>query len=203
MARAAALALLLAALALPLVGAASWARYAGFLGATRTAGVTPYYNKLSLQATIARFQSEPRDWVSPRAPVATPAVRALFWLALPLWALGLARLRRDPEAALAFTLPFLLLAVPQIWDHTEILLFAVLPSLPRRHAAALAALLAASCFYNALQQPLLHEVLRREKPPFALQSLLLYFPALNLLALGAALSLRRDGSAPAADARAA
>ena len=76
--------------------------------------------------------------------------------------------------------------MPQVWDHTEILLFAALPALPRGRALALAALLGASVAYNALQQPLLMEVLRREKPPLALQSLLLYFPALNLLALGAA-----------------
>lgn len=216
-ARAALLAALLAALALPAVGAASYGRYLGFLGQTRIAGVTPYYNKLSLQATVARFQSEPREWVAPRAPVATPAVRLLFWCALPFWAWGVARLRRRPDAALAFTLPFLLLAVPQVWDHTEILLFAALPALSRRYALALAGLLAASVFYNGLQQPLLMEVLRREKPPFALQSLLLYFPALNLLALGAALESRPSadgtggadgtddtgGSEPAGDARAA
>jgi hypothetical protein len=205
--RAALVAVLLAALALPAVGTASWARYLGFLGQTRTAGVTPFYNKLSLQATVARFQSEPRQWVAPRAPVSTPTVRWLFWLALPLWGWGAARLRRHPDAALAFTLAFLLLAVPQIWDHTEILLFAALSALPRGRALALAALLAASVAYNALQQPLLMEVLRREKPPLALQSLLLYFPALNLLALGAALeAATRAGtgrSEPAGDARAA
>ena len=202
-ARAAALAALLAALALPSTGVDSWQRYLGFLGETRTAGVTPFYNKVSLQATVARFESEPRSWVAPRAPVATPAVRLLFWAGLPLYALGLARLRRSPAAALAFTTAFVLLFVPQVWDHTELLLFAALPALPRRYLLAATALLAASCLYNPLQQPLLHEVLRGEKPPLALQSLLLFFPAVNLLVLGAALAAGRDGAAAPPDARAA
>lgn len=189
--RAAGLGVLLAALALPLTGVASWQRLAGFFGRAPAAGVTPYYNKLSLQATIARFQSAPRDWVRPRAPVATPAVRALFWLALPLGAAGLWRLRRAPEAALAFVFAFLLLAVPQIWDHTYILLFLALPALGSRHAAAVAALLALSVFYNGMQQPLLGQVLAGARPPFALQALLLYFPALALLTLATALAAGR------------
>ncbi|GMU67517.1 MAG: hypothetical protein AMXMBFR36_37910 [Acidobacteriota bacterium] len=201
--RAAALAALVAALALPATGVAPWQRYLGFLDDAKTAGVTPYYNKVSLQATAARFASEPRDWVAPRGKVATPVVRGLFWLGLPLYALGLARLRRSPAAALAFALAFVLLFVPQIWDHTELLLFAALPALPRRHLLALTALLAASAAYNALQQPLLHEVLRGEKPPLALQSLLLWFPAVNLLALGAALAAGRESAGAPADARAA
>lgn len=200
--RAAALAALVAALALPVTGVAPWQRFLGFLDDAKTAGVTPYYNKLSLQATAARFSSDPRAWVAPREKVATPVVRGLFWLGLPLYAFGLARLRRTPAAALAFSLAFVLLFVPQVWDHTELLLFAVLPALPRRHLLALTALLAASVAYNALQQPLLHEVLRGEKPPFALQSLLLWFPAVNLLALGAALAAGHESAGAPADARA-
>ena len=84
-----------------------------------------------------------------------------------------------------------------------LLLFAVLPALPRRHLLAAAGLLAASFFYNGLQQPLLHEVLRGEKPPLALQSLLLWFPAVNLLVLGAALAAGREAVVAATDARAA
>lgn len=201
--RAAALAALLAALALPVTGVAPWQRYLGFLEGAKTAGVTPFYNKLSLQATVARFESDPRAWVAPRGKVSTPAVRWLFWLGLPLYAIGLRRLRHSSSAALAFTVAFVLLFVPQIWDHTELLLFAVLPALPRRHLLAAAALLAASFFYNDLQQPLLHEVLRGEKPPWALQSLLLWFPALNFLVLAAALSIGRDDTAATIDARAA
>jgi hypothetical protein len=202
-ARTAALAALLAALALPATGVRPWQRYLSFLEGTKSAGVTPFYNKLSLQATVARFESDPRAWVAPRAPVTTPAVRALFWAGLPLLALGLFRLRRSGAAALAFALAFVLLFVPQVWDHTELLLFAALPALPRRHLLVAAALLAATVFYNPLQQPLLHEVLRGEKPPIALQSLLLWFPALNLFVLASALAAGRDGTASAPDARAA
>jgi hypothetical protein len=201
--RAAALAVLLAALTLPATGVAPWQRYLTFLQGTSTGGVTPFYNKLSLQATVARFQSDPRAWVAPREPVVTPVVRSLFWAGLPLFGLGLARLRRRPEAALAFTVAFTLLFVPQIWDHTELLLLAALPALPRRHLLGAAGLLAASYFYNGLQQPLLHEVLRGEKPPLAVQSLLLWFPAVNLLVLGAALTAGLDGAAESPDARAA
>jgi hypothetical protein len=201
--RAAAVAALLAALALPVTGVAPWQRYLGFLEGAKNAGVTPFYNKLSLQATVARFESDPRAWVAPRGKVSTPAVRWLFWLGLPLLAFGLRRTRGSSSAALAFTVAFVLLFVPQIWDHTELLLFAALPALPRRHLLAAAALLAASFFYNDLQQPLLHEVLRGEKPPIALQSLLLWFPAVNLLVLGAALAAGRDAAAVAPDARAA
>src|SRR5690606_24657763 len=144
--RAAALAALLAALTLPVTGVGPWQKYLGFLEGAKTAGVTPFYNKLSLQATVARFYSDPRAWVAPREKVATPAVRYLFWLGLPLYAYGLRRLRGSSSSALAFTVGFVLLFVPQIWDHTELLLFAALPALPRSHLLTASALLGASCF---------------------------------------------------------
>jgi hypothetical protein len=173
---------------LPLVGTESYRRYFGGIPAASAAGLTPFYNQVSLQATAARFASEPRAWIAPRGPVELPGLRWLFLAGLPLLALGLARLRRASDAALAFALAWTLLFVPQIWDHTEILLLLVLPALTRRHALAVGALLAASVVYQPFLQPLLLETLRGESPPAALRALLLFFPSLNLLALAAALA---------------
>ncbi len=189
------LSVLLAALALPWTGVESYRRFGAFLRGRGDAGVTPFYNKVSLQATLARFESEPREWIAARSPVATLPIRALFWVALPLLALGVYHLRRSPDAALAFTYAGMLLVVPQIWDHTEIVLFLLLPAIRARERGLLVALLAASVGYNGLVQPLLAEVVRGDTPAFVLQSLLLFFPAANLLALGGALA----GGEPARD----
>lgn len=180
--------LLLAALALPLTGTESWHRWGSMATRLGANGVTPFYNKVSVAAGLARLSTPPRAWIAPRGPVRTKPVRAVFWLGLPLLALGLRRLRDDPEAAVAYSYAWILLAVPQIWDHTEILLFLVLPALVRRYRLLLAALLAASFFYNGMLQPMLIAAARGGTPAEAVRLLLWLFPALNLLAAAAVLA---------------
>ena len=169
------------------VGVEPWRRFAAQLSGAGDAGVTPYYNKCSLAANLARLSSEPREWVAARAPVESLPVRAVFWAGLPLAAWGAWRLRAAPEAAFAFGLAWTLLFVPQIWEHTELLLFAALPALLPRWRLAALALLAATFFYAGLQQQLLREVLSGARPAAALGALLWFYPSLNLLVLGAAL----------------
>ena len=191
--------LALALFALPWSGVESYRSYLSDLYAASAAGLTPFYNQVSLQATVARFASEPRAWLAPRGPIEIPGLEWLFAAGLAVLVLGAARLRRAPEAALAFALAWTLLFVPQIWDHSEILLFVLLPALTPRHAIAIGALLAASVVYNAYLQPLLGATLAGETSPTAMRMLLLYFPSLNLLALAAALAAGERPAAPAPD----
>ncbi len=170
------------------VGAGPWARFAELLGGAGGAGVTPYYNKCSLAANLARWSTGPREWVAARGPVGSWPVRSAFFVGLPLLAWGSWRLRRRPEPALAFGIAWTLLFVPQIWEHTEILLFATLPALAPRWRWPVIALLAATCFYGGIQQELLRAVLAGARPPASLAALLLLYPSLNLLVLGAALT---------------
>lgn len=179
---------LLAGLSAATVGVEPWRRFATQLGGSAERGVTPYYNKCSLAANLARAASEPREWVAARAPVETWPVRAVFWAGLPLAAWGSWRLRRAPEAALAFGVAWTLLFVPQIWEHTELLLFAAVPALAPRWRAVVLAVLGLTCFYGGAQQELLRGVLAGTRPAAALAALLLLYPALNLLVLGAALA---------------
>lgn len=176
---------LLAAGSLPATGVESWTRWGSFLLRAEAGGVTPFYNKVSVAATVARLSTAPRDWIRPRAPVGGWAVRGVFWAALPLLALGLWRLRDDADAALAFACGWILLAVPQIWDHTELLLFLLLPALAPAYLVPLALLLALTYFYNGALQPLLVAAARGEAPASAVRLLLLVFPALNLAATAA------------------
>lgn len=178
----------LAAVSTVATGVAPWQRYGGFLVATREAGVTPFYSKCSLAANLARLASEPREWVAAREPVRSLPVRAVFWLGLPLLGWGAWRLRAAPVAALGFGLAWTLLFVPQIWEHTEILLFAALPAVAPRWRWPVVALLAATAFYGPLQQGALARVLSGESPPATLGLLLLLYPSLNLLVLAGALA---------------
>jgi hypothetical protein len=179
---------LLVALSLAASGVEPWRRFGAFLAGRPAAGVTPYYSKSSLAANLARTATEPREWLAPRRPVATFAVRAAFWAGLPLLAWGAWRLRAEALAAFGFGAAWLLLFVPQVWEHTEILLFLALPGLAPRWRWAFVALLAATFFYNDVQQELLREVLRGERPPGALRALLWLYPSLALLAQGALLA---------------
>jgi hypothetical protein len=176
---------LLAAGSLPATGVESWARWGTFLLRAEAGGVTPFYNKVSLAATVAKLSTEPRDWIRPRAPIGGWAVRGLFWAALPLLALGLWRLRESADAAVAFTVGWILLAVPQIWDHTELLLFLLLPALGPAYLVPLVLLLALTAFYNGALQPLLVAAARGEAPASAVRLLMTVFPALNLAATAA------------------
>jgi hypothetical protein len=173
----------LAALGLAWSGPDSWSAYARSVVGVAERGVTPYYNKVSLAAAAARFVSEPRAWLAPRAPVDALWIRAIPLVGLPLLAWGTLRLRRAPERLAAYALAWVLLFVPQIWDHTEILLFLVLPALAARWAWTLTALLAGTFFYNGATQDLLGRTLGGELSPLALRCLLLLYPALALLAL--------------------
>lgn len=184
--------LLLVALSLPATGLEPWRRFATFLGGTAGAGVTPFYTKSSLAANLARLDAEPREWVAARRPVETLPVRAAFWVGLPLLGYGAWRLRAAPPASFAFGVAWLLLFVPQVWEHTEVLLFLALPALAPRWRWLMATLLAATFFYNDYQQELLGELLRGERGPASLAALLWLYPFLNLLALAALLD--GDGS---------
>jgi hypothetical protein len=165
----------------------SWRGFARQLTAVAERGVTPYYNKVSLPATVAHFLSEPRSWLAPRAPVDSPWVRWLPFAGIPLLAWGTARLRGDCARLSAFAIAWMLLFVPQIWDHTEILLVLLLPVLPARWAWTMSALLAATYFYNPMVQGLLRRTLAGEVPPSALRTFLVFYPALALLGLAATL----------------
>jgi len=202
-AAAAACALLVGAAALPLTGVESWGRWGSLLRRAEAGGLTPYYNKVSVAAGVARLATPPREWIRPRGPVDNLAVRGIFWAALALLALALRRLRDDAEAALAFTFAWILLAVPQIWDHTEILLFLVLPSLAGRYRLLVGGLLAASCFYNGALQPLLVAAARGDGSAAAVRLFLGLFPALNFVAAaGIVASHAERAAAAAADMRA-
>jgi len=192
-----ALAVFLSALSLPAVGVASWQRWSANLRHAESLGVRPFYNKVSVAATVARFDTEPRDWIAPRRPVTRPVVRWAMWIGLPFWLLGLHRLRRSPEAALAFTYAWILLAVPQIWDHTEIVLFLALPALAVRHRWLLVGLLAASAAYNPVLQPMLIAAARGDGSALAVRIFLSLFALLNLLVAAMALAARDDGETPA------
>jgi hypothetical protein len=190
----------LAALGLAWSGPDAWQAWAGSVAGVAERGVTPYYNKVSLAAAAARFLAEPRAWLAPRSPVDAPWIRALALAGLPLLAWGTLRLRRAPERLAAFGIAWALLFVPQIWDHTEILLFLVLPALAARWAWALTALLAGTFFYNGAIQDLLGRTLAGQLSPLALRCLLLLYPAFALLALATTLVEPADGGRPAADA---
>jgi hypothetical protein len=176
---------LLAAGSLPATGVESWSRWGTFLLRAEAGGVTPYYNKVSLAATVGKLSTEPRDWIRPRSAVGGWAVRGLFWAALPLLALGLWRLRDDADEVVAFAVGWILLAVPQIWDHTELLLFLLLPALAPAYLVPLVLLLELTALYNGALQPLLIAAARGEAPASAVRLLMTVFPALNLAATAA------------------
>ncbi len=179
--------LVLTGISVAATGIEPWRKYGSFLVSRGEAGVTPYYNKSSLAANLARIETEPRDWVSARRAVDSIPVRAVFWLALPLLGWGAWRLRATPGAAYAFGIAWTLLFVPQIWEHTEVLLIAALPALGARWRAAAVALLGASFFYGELQQTLLREVLAGTRSAATLQALLLFYPVLGSMVLVGAL----------------
>jgi hypothetical protein len=88
--------------------------------------------------------------------------------------------------------------VPQIWEHTEILLFAALPGLARRFQIALALMLAATFFYNGWQQRLLAAALGGDVGAFPIGLLLWLYPAIHVFVLLAAVaSVDRNAGAPA------
>ncbi len=181
-------ALALALLSLPWVGLASWRAWIDSIGSLSARGVTPYYNKVSLAAGLARFAVDPRAWLAPREPAAELLTRALLVLGVAVLVAVTARLRRDPERLLAASIATVLLFVPQIWDHTEILLFVALPALPRRALWCLVGCLALTVGYAPLVARGLAGALGGSAAPVAVAALLMLYPLLNLAVLGSTLA---------------
>lgn len=187
--------LLLALVTLPFVGLASWRAFLGTLIEYAGGGVTPFHHKLSLQASIARYLSEPATWSVEGAGVRHPLVTWLLPLSLPLFLGLLWRRREDWEWGVAATIPYLLLFNPRTWDHSEILLLVVLPALPVRMALFLCALLAASWFYADVVWWRFVGIVRDGDSPALTRLVLLFYPLLNVLALASLMLQPREGSA--------
>lgn len=202
--------LLLLALPLPWTGLGAPAAYLGALADEAGGGITVFYNQISIPATLARwthFAQSPIDWVTSNRPVESLALQALVWLSLVGFVFCVWKLRGSPKIAksgsgtnraLALTIPYLLLFLPKMWDHGELLflaLFAV-AALPRRTEAFAAVYLILSLTYFPLVQHLLGQALGSEISPLQVQILLLFYPLLNLLAAVALLQ-----SHPSSDAQ--
>jgi hypothetical protein len=192
-------ALALAVLSLPWVGLGAYGGYLAEMKQEAGGGVTYFFNQISLQGTIGRYFFSPPDWVTSNKPLESPLLQYLFWLSLPFFAAALYYLRKDQARALALTVPYLLLFIPKIWDHTEILFFTLfsLAALPRRFALLSTVYLCVSWSYFPLVQHLLLEVLQGQRGPGVVHALLLFYPFLNLLAAAVILA-PPQGSAPTA-----
>ena len=164
-------------------------------------GVTPFYNKISLQATIGRFMTEPMEWFTPQGPVVHPLVRWLLPASLPFSLGQIWWRRKDWLWGVAVTTPYLLLFNPQTWEHTELLLLLVLPVLGTRTAVLLSVMLCAGFFYRDVIIAQALYILRDGNSGQLLRLVLLYYPLLNLIALvSLILQPRREAaSAPVSD----
>ena len=186
--------LLLALVSLPWVGVGSYATYVQTMLDQTGDAMSYFFNQVSIQSTIARYEFPPGRWPASNEPSSLPFLEWILWLALPLYALLVYRLRRDEWRALAITIPFLLLFVPKIWDHSQILFFALLLTgvLARRTKAILLAYLLLSFAYFPLVQHVLLEAIRGTGSTATAHGLLLYYPILNLLAAAAILSPQEE-----------
>jgi hypothetical protein len=184
--------LLLMAVGLPWTGIESYATYIDAMREQSAGWITYFHNQVSLPATIARYEFPPSKWPSSMVAPSLAAVEWLFWLSLPLWGWLVWRLRDDLARALALTVPYLLLFVPKIWDHTQILFFALFLTgvLARRTTTTLLAYLLLSFAYFTLVQHLLGEAIKGTISTATLHATLLYYPVLNVLALAAVLAPR-------------
>jgi len=187
---------LLLALPLPWTGLGAPAAYLGSLAGEAGGGITVFYNQISIPASLARFARTPLDWVTSNRPVESAWLAALVWLSLAGFTFAVWRMRRQPGAgarALALTVPYLLLFVPKMWDHGQLLFLALFAAavLPRRLEAFAAGYLVLSVTYFPLVQHLLEQTLRGQTSPLQLQALLLFYPLLNLLAAAALLQGER------------
>ncbi len=191
--------ILLLALPLPWTGVAGPSAFLGGLAQEAGGGITVFYNQISVPAALARLARSPVDWVTSNRPVDSLALKALIWLSLGGFIFCVWKVREQlngARRALALTVPYLLLFLPKMWDHGELLflaLFAV-AALPRRLEAFAAVYLILSVTYFPLVQHLLEQTLRAEIAPFQVQALLLFYPLLNLLA---AVAILQQGPAPA------
>jgi hypothetical protein len=182
--------LLLVAVSLPLVGFDAYSTYLDAMREQSGGWVTYFFNQVSVQSTIARYEFPVSMWPSATVAPSLALLDWIFWLALPIFGWLVYRLRHDESRALAVTVPFLLLFVPKIWDHTQILFFALFltGALVRRTKVIFLAYLLLSFAYFPLVQHLLTEALRGEGSAGIVHATLLYYPLLNLLAAAAILS---------------
>ena len=190
--------LALIVLSLPWVGADSYSAYVEGMREQAQGWVTYFFNQVSVQSTIARYEFPPSHWPASITPPTLPFLDFIFWLALPIFGLLSFRLRRDESRALAITVPFLLLFFPKIWDHTQILFFTLFltDGFVRRTKAVLLVYLLLSWPYFALVQHLLVEALRGVGSAGIIHALLLYYPVLNLLTVAAILAPPEKTDAP-------
>ncbi len=192
--------ILLLALPLPWTGLAAPAAYFGSLAEEAGGGLTVFYNQISVPAALARLSRTPADWVTSNRPVESLALRGLVWLSFPAFVFALWKLRTRADGgvrALALTIPYLLLFLPKMWDHGQLLFLAlfVLAALPRRVEVFAAGYLILSLSYFPLVQHLLDQALNGEVAPLQVQVLLLFYPLLNLLAAVAILQGEDDSRA--------
>ncbi|MDX1645270.1 MAG: hypothetical protein R3244_13015, partial [Thermoanaerobaculia bacterium] len=159
-------------------------------------GVTPFHHKVSLQGSIARFMGDPATWSDPEAGVRHPILTWMLPLSLPLFLGLLWWRRRDWEWCVAATVPYLLLFNPTTWDHSQILLLVVLPALPLRTALVLCGLLCASWFYFDIVWSSFVGIVRDGDSTTIAQLVLLFYPLLNLLALGSLILDEQRGEVP-------
>jgi hypothetical protein len=197
-ARSLALFVLLLALLLPWTGFEGPLTYLGSLAEEAGGGMTVFRNQISLPAALARLARPPIEWVTSNDPVDSLALRALVWLSLGAFVFAVWKLRKDSTRALALTVPYLLLFLPKMWDHGQLLFLAlfVVAVLPRRLEVFAAAYLILSGSYFPLVEDLLLEVLREEASPLRLQALLLFYPLLNLLAAASLLQGEKSSLDP-------
>lgn len=146
-----AVAALLAALALPWAGTASFAGWLGFGGEIGRVGVFSYQNNVSLPGAMARLEAPAGEWLRPKPSGHGLALYGPLALGLPLLAFGFYRLRDDVARAQAFALLGLLVFFPLVWNHTALLALLALPLLRWRWAIAGSIAAAASWLLPALQ----------------------------------------------------
>jgi hypothetical protein len=194
--RAALLAALLAVATLPFVGWTSYLAWARALREAGRLGVLPLFNAISLPAATARFLVPPWRWLASPDGVVSAWVTAAEVAAAALALCAVWRNRRDAERCAGAALAGLLLVVPLAWDHLTVLLFLLIPSLPKRGAAALAVGLASTHGYQWLSGLALRQSFSQAWSPVAGALALSCYPlAISALLVGLALF---PGTAPSA-----
>jgi hypothetical protein len=182
--------LVLVVVSLPWVGIDSYTAYAEAMRDEAGDTITYFFNQVSVQSTLARYEYPPGKWPSSNTESSFGILGWIVWLSLAIWLALLYRLRHDEWRALAITIPYLLLFIPKIWDHSQILFFGLLlvGVLARRTKAILLAYLLLSFPYFSLVQHTLLEAIKGTGSVGTAHAVLLYYPVLNLLAAAAILS---------------
>lgn len=181
--------LLLAVLGVLLTGFRPWQEWIRALMEYGERGVTPYYNKVSLAAALARFFADPRAWLVPREPLLPELTQGISALGLGVVvAIGLSRRWNDPLTRWAAGWVLALLAVPTVWDHGYGLLFLAVPALSPSRRGLLLLALAGSGAYPYGAAWLLRRTLQGELEPGLVAAYLAFYPLLGLWTLWALLS---------------